>query len=76
MKQEKHLLDAPSNSEEGTPAAMSVDPFEACIPESPITQIINNHITNVNGRGGNPALEVGAAGTSVALNIAGTLLGL
>lgn len=55
---------------------MSPDPFEACIPESPITQIINYQNTLSVQAGGIGALEIGAGAANLGLNIASAVLGL
>jgi len=54
--------------------AASPDPFEACIPELPPAQIINNNTTNINASG-STALNAGIIGTNLALGITNTVLG-
>ena len=56
-------------------ASVSPDPFEASVPESPMSQIINHHNLIVEA-GGLGALEIGAAGANIGLSIAGAVLGL
>lgn len=65
----------PLKDEKPVEGEISVDPFEACIPESPIQQIINHHTTTINAKGIG-GLEVGAAGANIALSVGGALLGL
>ncbi|KAH8592306.1 ankyrin repeat-containing domain protein [Bisporella sp. PMI_857] len=68
------VLDPFKDRKSGEEAASS-DPFEACIPKTPPSQIINNSTMNIKVNESS-ALEIGEIGTNLALGITNTVLGL
>lgn len=75
-KQGKPALDLISSKDEkSNEEIISPDPFESCIPKPPPSQIINNNTTNIKANG-TSVMEIGAVGTSIALGITNTVLGL